>query len=518
MILPATAILAVVALIGLSMAGDERIRSLVANTGMLAAASCLLAVPIGTGFAVLLLRTDLPGRRTLIFFAVLGLFTPLFLQAAGWDAGFGRLGWFSFSGATPGEPLLVGWRGAIWIHGCAAIPWVLLIVSTNLWYVEGEFEELALLEAPTTRVVWLVTLRRSLPAIGVSVLWVSMIIAGEMTITDLFQVRTYAEEIYISIPLEEFAGIGIQWRGLALTSAAMVAVALVATFSLAPPPATASDRPRVALRLGAIRYVALPFAASVVFLVVGLPLVNLAVHAGLVVRPVEDGVVRNWELAKFLSMVATAPTRYAAELMWSLSIGALSATGAMLVALPIAWQAIRRTWGAFVAVAVAALGLAIPGPLIGITVIWLLNRDPPWISWLYDRTLLAPCLAMLLRGLPLAILVSWYAIRSVAREVLEAAQTEGLAGGGLLWWIVAPQRVAALAAAWLAIFALSLGDLAATILVTPPGVSTIATRVFGLLHAGVDDQVAGLCLTTSALFAVIAGLSLILWRRIGRSS
>lgn len=68
------------------------------------------------------------------------------------------------------------------------------------------------------------------------------------------------------------------------------------------------------------------------------------------------------------------------------------------------------------------------------------------------------------------------------------------------------------AATWLAAFAIASGDLAASILVVPPGITTIPVRVFGLLHSGVDDQVAGICLTTVWGFAAIGGLLLWLLR------
>jgi ABC-type spermidine/putrescine transport system permease subunit II len=119
---------------------------------------------------------------------------------------------------------------------------------------------------------------------------------------------------------------------------------------------------------------------------------------------------------------------------------------------------------------------------------------------------------MAIRGLPLSILVSWYALRSVADDVLEAAALDGAGPLGRLLRIAVPQRLSALLAAWLAAFAVSLGDLAATVLVTPPGVTTVAIRIFGLLHAGVDDQVAGLCLTTIALFALLAAATMVTWR------
>ena len=105
------------------------------------------------------------------------------------------------------------------------------------------------------------------------------------------------------------------------------------------------------------------------------------------------------------------------------------------------------------------------------------------------------------RGLPLAQRI----------EGLDAATCEG----GL---ILAGSSYGGLAAAWLAAFAIAMGDLAATILVAPPGVTTIGMRVFGLLHSGVDDHVAGLCLTSFAMFSSIAVLALFAGRALTRQT
>jgi iron(III) transport system permease protein len=65
-------------------------------------------------------------------------------------------------------------------------------------------------------------------------------------------------------------------------------------------------------------------------------------------------------------------------------------------------------------------------------------------------------------------------------------------------------RWPAVALAFLLSLAVGLGDLAASILVVPPGVTTLSIHIFGLLHYGVEDQVAGICLALVGLLAVLA--------------
>jgi iron(III) transport system permease protein len=83
----------------------------------------------------------------------------------------------------------------------AAVPWVVLIVGAALRNVEPELEEAALVEGSPWQVLWRVTLRRSAAAILATALWISVAVAGEITVTDMWQLRTYAEMVYIGFAL-----------------------------------------------------------------------------------------------------------------------------------------------------------------------------------------------------------------------------------------------------------------------------------------------------------------------------
>ena len=179
-------------------------------TLLLAAGTCVISLPLGTAFAMLLRRTDVFGRRLALAVAGGMLMVPLYLQAAAWDAGFGQLGWYSSVSAGPAfPPLLSGWTAAIWVHGMAAVPWVVLLVSIALAGVEPELEEDALLDGSTRQVFLHVTLPRMIGRHSRRLAgWVVLSASVEMTVTDLFRVRTYAEEIYTGFALgDSLAGL-----------------------------------------------------------------------------------------------------------------------------------------------------------------------------------------------------------------------------------------------------------------------------------------------------------------------
>ena len=218
-------------------------------------------------------------------------------------------------------------------------------------------------------------------------------------------------------------------------------------------------------------------------------------------------------------------------------IGVLSATAAVLTAIPLAWMArkniphgatdqspigARRGFVSNLQFAIITLIIAVlltmPGPILGIAIIRLLNRpELPGAVWLYDHSIFAPWLAVYLRSLPIATLIMWQALQTVPMEILESAMIDGAGPLVRLWRIALPMRWPAAAVAWLAALAISLGDLAASILVVPPGVTTLSIRIFGLLHYGVEDQVAGICLAMIAIFALLAWAVFRLASRIARA-
>lgn len=505
------------------LASEARSRGLVQNTLWLVGATLLFSIPIGTALAVALVRTDAWLRRTVAVALGIMLVVPLYLDAAAWDAGFGDAGWFTALTAAPYAPgLLSGWRAAVWVHSLAAIPWVVLIAGIALRYVEPELEEAALLDASAWQVLWRVTLRRTLPAIGVAAVWVAVGVATEMTVTDIFQtpgngLRTYAEEIYTQFALGVEPGpppgvmLGV---GLTACLAACGLTLCLAAATWTPPTA----RKPLVFRLGPWRWVvslALAVCGAAIF---GVPLVSLIVKAGVTVAPASGGFERGWSIIELLKIAGSTPGRFRWELGWSALMAAVAASAVLLVALPLGWLARRRDRTGIaarvVAVALAAAALAAPGPLVGIGLIMIFNH-PGWpvLNFLYDYTITAPAIAQAIRAFPLGMLIVWHALNTMPADLLESAELDGAGVAARLVRIVLPLRWPALVLAWLAAFVVAIGELSATILVVPPGVATLGVRISQLLHFNNQDKLAGLCLLLMAGAAVLAGGLMVLLAR-----
>ena len=346
--------------------------SLVCNSLYLVCATLALSMPPGVILAWLLIRTDLPGRRVVLVLLASMLFVPLYLQAAGWEAGFGLQGWYTI--AWHGPPLLDGWRGVIWIHTTAAIPWIVCIVGAGFWLIEPDLEEQAILDGPPWQVFLKVTLPGALGAALVAALWVAIVTAGEMTVTDLFAIRTYAEAIYTTLAGSSEEGPAGAVPGILLT-AWLVSAGLILASRLTSAARPVSLRPHWVFRLGPWRWPVAVAVALLFMLLVGVPLGNLAFQAGKLVVQTDEGRIRSWSLARGMLTIAASLWDARRELGWSLLIGSFSATSATALAAVMAWLARRGGWSAAAVFGSTGMMLAVPGPLLGLAVLWL--RDLP---------------------------------------------------------------------------------------------------------------------------------------------
>ena len=302
---------------------------------------------------------------------------------------------------------------------------------------------------------------------------------------------------------------------------ALAAAALLVAARSTPYQRQLTPRPSWTIQLGWLRWPALAGTASITAILVGVPLLCCLYKTGLVITRTPDGWTQHWSAAKSLSMIGNSPLRFGTEFGWSIGIGAAAATVAVIVGGMLAWGARRGSWSALPALLATTLALAVPGPLLGLGIIWLFNRpDAPGSSAepivellhnLYDRSIAAPLLAQSIKALPLATLVLGHAARTVPDELLEGAMLDGASRSQLLARVILPLCWPAIAVAWLLALAVAVAELGATILVVPPGVLPLSVQIFGLIHYGVDDQVAGICLALWLLILCLTATTAWLW-------
>lgn len=510
-----------------------RISELACQTLLLLAGTLALAMPAGVVLAVLIYRTDLPGRSCWQFVTILILFVPLPLFASAWQATLGTGGWLPWAAwSTPPagdsdlgasglawKPWAQGLGAAVWIHAIASLPWVILIVGLALTWVEKELEEDALTAAGPWRVVMAVSLPRVRTAIAAAALWVVLQTANEITITDMMQVRSFAEEVYYQFVSGDAAALA---RAVAVATpvaalAAMLVLGGIWRLERAMPAADSVSFPPLIVPLGKARWPCFIMALVGFGVLAGVPLVSLVWKAGLAGRP----EVFAWEHAG-------AQIGRAFRVHWAMVAESLAdalAAGAVsgMFALACCWLAAESYWFRTLLLGVMAAAWALPAPVLGIglkeTINLLVDREDAVATWLgmpqsgflqqllYRGPSSAPIVwASFVRFFPCAVALTWPIVRQLPAAVRDAARIEGAGPVQEFRRVIWPLYYPVFLRAALAAAILSLGEVSAGKLVETPGTRTFTHELFNQMHYGVSANVASMCLVLLIMVGAAAGL------------
>jgi iron(III) transport system permease protein len=237
-------------------------------------------------------------------------------------------------------------------------------------------------------------------------------------------------------------------------------------------------------------------AALILLLSIAVPAVTLV------------AVVGSWE--NLAANLAAARSEISFSLWQSLVTAVVCLPGAAAVGQELSRPgAAGRLWWLL-----ATLPLAIPAPLVGIGLISLSHLP---LGESLAGTRLVVVWATLARFTPLAALIMLAQWRRVDPVLLDAARLLPSTPARTWWQIKLPLLAPGFMAALCLVFALSLGELGAVLMVAPPGAATLTMRIYNYLHYGAADTVAGLCLMM-ALGALMAGVlavaALALWSRL----
>jgi iron(III) transport system permease protein len=159
----------------------------------------------------------------------------------------------------------------------------------------------------------------------------------------------------------------------------------------------------------------------------------------------------------------------------------------------------RTRLGSFVDLAFIVI-FAVPSTVIGVGLIGLWNR-PGLLGEIYASPVMI-LLAYIARFLPVAALILAASVRQLPASFEEAAEIAGASWPRAFIRIVLPQIRAGLAAAGVVIFIFAFSELGATVLVAPPGESTLPVRVYTLIANTPSSEVAALALMQSGIVLI----------------
>ena len=194
--------------------------------------------------------------------------------------------------------------------------------------------------------------------------------------------------------------------------------------------------------------------------------------------------------------------------LWvSLRLGVVSASIAVLVALPAAFAIARHRFPGRAALAAFLLSpLLIPAVVLGIAFLRFLSL----VGLSGTFVSLALCHIVLVTPFVLRLILA--ALTGLDRRVEQAAVSLGAGRLTLLRRITLPLLLPGIAGGWVLAFITSLDDLTVTIFVAPPTLTTLPVRVFNYIDQMTDPLVAAV---STALIAITGALMIVLDRLYG---
>lgn len=474
------------------------------NTLFISLASVACAGLFGTGLALFVTRYRFPGRNLLAALAYLPFTLPPLVGVLSFYYLIGRDGL-----------LLRLWR-ELFHQQDAALPgvWAILLVHTYSFYVffyatvapALESMDRSLMEAARTlgagplRTFFQVTLPQLRPALTGAALLTFMSSGAS------FSAPYFFGEDFPMLSVAIYEARSNYDNATALTLTVMLALvsvlALVLFRSRQTRAGSASKGTRASLRRTSSRIVAGVTAWTLVLLL-------LAPHLNILWLSLVDYRAWNAELVptaftlgNFAAVFSEA--RNLSPLWNSLWMSALATLAVLVVGLPVGYLAARRRRGGRVLNYMAMIPWALPGTVIAINLIVAFND--PWLP-VYNTIWMLP-LAYFVRNVPLLTRVAAAAIEPFDATLLEAGQTLGASKARCFWTISLPLLAPAIAAGLALVFATSLGEFVASILLYLPSNLPISIKINMEWRSSV-----GVAFAYSVLLMVLVGATFVISRK-----
>lgn len=421
------------------------------NTALLTIVGCAACVALGTAIAVLIERTDLPGRAAFGILATAPLAVPSFIAS---------YAWVSIS------PDLEGFGGALLVTVFAYTPLVYLPVAAALRGLDPALEDAARALGDTPwRSIRRVMLPQLRPAMLGGALLVALNILVEFGAFALMRFRTFTTEIYSAYQSgfdgTEAAALAVVLLGFCL--ACLGAESLLRRNAHYAPIGKGTRRRAAAYHLGFWRWPASGGLGLIAALSLGVPVFTvlfwLTRHGAAAITPQE-----------------ASPAAVLEATLSTLGLGLGGAALTLVLALPLAWLSTR--WQHSVAVAAiertAWLAQGVPGIVIALALITATVHALP--GFYQSRFLLLVAYAVLF--MPYALVGIRTALLQADRRLEEAARSLGAGWPRVLARITLPLAAPGLGAAAALVFIAVGTELTATLLLAPIGTETLATRIW----------------------------------------
>ena len=492
-----------VPLVGLEQTGanDFAIINSFCLAGLVAFVSC------GLGLAIALAITRLPlaSRKAALIAMCVPILIPSYLLAICWAPMLSPSGLVVAPIGTAPALNIAGFAACVWVLTCAYYPVALLILYSALTRWSSAYDEVGLANGVSRQRILMLKCRWLMwPGVAAFMI-IALLSLGDFAVPDYFGVRTLGADIfaiaasYLDPRAALYASMPLFWAALIL--ALLLGYATHQSWrNLVSNGATAAPRAENARRHTLIYGCMLLAAAGIAIL--GVPVVALLITLAsgherwfLVLRQtaqlVGEDIFNSVQLAGLVAIVSIVPALLAAYAS-SRASRPLDHLGRGAAALALATPVGLWALGA------SALTAALPQAFGG-------------------RVGMALLIGIALRALAPAVELMVSGFRGIPDSHEEAGRSAGLSNRMVWWRILAPQIMPAAMMAFVLAWIWALNDVTVTVLLAPPGFSTLMLRIFQSVHYGPPEFLAALVLIHLlmigvALLLALGGLRL--WRRI----
>ncbi|WP_241384549.1 ABC transporter permease [Rhodococcus sp. CH91] len=495
---------------------DDDIAGAAVNSVVSAGLSAVFAVALATAMALLLDRTDLPGRGVLRLLLLSPLLVPPFVGAIAWTGLLGPSGMINrFWTDRFGDPLwnIYGGDGVVFLLTVHSYPMAYLIVSTGLRRIPGDLEQVARIGgASPWRAMSTVTIPLLRPALLAAFTLTAVGNLADFGIPALIglperyttlstMVYRYIQSGTVDRPLEVVSTIGVALLALAVL-AVLADRRLSRRRRQLDGPVTAPQP----LRLGHARVPTTIAAWGTGVALTVLPILALATQA-LLPAP---GVPFTWQNLTVDSIVTavTAPGTVVGvrnSLMLAVGAGVVCAVVGSAVGVLTTRTRSRDNAGLDLAV---MLPQAVPGLVIAVG--WLvLGR----YTGLFDTRWVILC-AYVTAFLAIVVQAVRAPLSTAPESLEEAARTSGASRLRALRDVPWAMTVPAAVTGGVLVAVTAVRELTMSVLLVAPGTQTLGVSIFNLQQAG--DYNAASALSLLVALVGIAGLGAVTASRAGR--
>src|SRR6266568_1707101 len=483
------------------------------NTVVYAFGSALVAIVLGVVQALIVERTNTPGRQYVFLGAVVSLGIPHVLYTEAWLLLLGRTGPVNtliatvFGGDGPALNVYSMW-GMILVEGIGFAPLTFLLMSAVLRSTDASFEEAALMAgAGPLKTFRAITLRLGLPGVLALMLLIGIRAFESFEVPALVglagNVTVLTTNIYQSS--KNIGAVNFGESGAYAVCLLLIVMLLLLWHNRLSHHAHQFQtitgkgyRPRM-IDLGRWRYVAAALLLVIFVLVIVLP-VGILVFTSLL--PFYEGVTAEsfGRLTLDNYALILGPGSFRDAIVNTLVLGAATSTAVVPFTALCAWLAVRRHPGAWLLDQIAMAPLVFPAIVMSVAFLHVfVNLPLP----LYG-TLLSVIIASAVRYLPYGMRYAYAGVLQIHTDLEDAATTSGAGRAFTFVRIVLPLIGAALVSCWLFIFLLTVQSVALPLLLVGPGTELIAVTLFDLWQNGQITELAAMGVLWLAFMLVVS--------------